>query len=74
MEESLKGRVGKVITSIPENGYGEVLIENVSGRIAKPAKGFENEKIHEGSNVLIVNIKNGVLYVTVYEDLYKEEF
>ena len=74
MEESLKGRVGKVITSIPENGYGEVLIDNVSGRIAKPAKGFNNEKIHEGSNVLIVNIKNGVLYVTVYEDLYKEEF
>lgn len=74
MEESLKGRVGKVITSIPENGYGEVMIENVSGRIAKPARGLKSEKIHEGSNVLIVNIKNGVLYVTVYEDLYKEEF
>ena len=73
-EESLKGRMAKVITSIPEDGYGEVMIENVSGRIAKPAKGFNNEKIHEGSNVLIVNTKNGVLYVTVYEDLYKEEF
>ena len=43
-EESLKGRVGKVITSIPEDGYGEVIIENVSGRIAKPAKGFNMKK------------------------------
>ena len=69
-ENSLRGRVGKVITSIPENGFGEVIIENASGRIAKPAAGFKNEAIGEGTNVLIVDIKNGVLYVTMYDDLY----
>ena len=69
-EESLKGRVGKVITSIPEDGYGEVLIENTSGRIAKPAVGFKNAAIQEGMKVLIIDVKKGVLQVTVYDDLY----
>lgn len=69
-EQSLKGRVGKVITSIPKDGYGEVLIENASGRIAKPAAGLKNEAIQEGRAVIIVSIKNGVLYVSLYDDLY----
>nr|WP_221452191.1 NfeD family protein [Bacillus benzoevorans] len=73
-EQSLKGRIGKVITSIPEDGFGEVLIENASGRIAKPATGYKKEAIQEGTNVLIVEAKNGVLYVTMYDDLYKEGF
>jgi membrane protein implicated in regulation of membrane protease activity len=69
-EESLKGRVGKVITPIPVDGYGEVIIENASGRIAKPAVGFKNIAIQEGTNVLIMDVKKGVLQVTVYDDLY----
>lgn len=71
-EQSLKGRIGKVIIPIPEDGYGEVLIENASGRIAKPAMGFKKEAIEEGVNVLIVEARKGVLYVTQYDDLYKE--
>lgn len=73
-EQSLKGRIGKVITSIPEDGFGEVLIENASGRISKPAAGYKGEAIREGANVLIVEVKNSVLYVTMYDDLYKEVF
>src|SRR3954468_17547056 len=69
-EESLKGRVGKVITPIPVDGYGEVIIENASGRIAKPAVGFKDIAIQEGTNVLIMDVKKGVLQVTVYDDLY----
>lgn len=71
-EQSLKGRIGKVITSIPEDGFGEVLIESASGRIAKPAIGYKKEAFREGTNVLIVEVKHGVLYVTMYDDLYKE--
>lgn len=73
-EQSLKGRIGKVIIPIPEDGYGEVLIESASGRIAKPAKGYKKEAIDDGVNVLIVEAKKGVLYVTQYDDLYKEGF
>src|SRR5690606_22434968 len=43
-EEDLRGRVGRVITSIPVDGFGEVVIEGVSGTIAKSAKSFKNEE------------------------------
>ncbi|RDW18306.1 hypothetical protein CWR48_12045 [Oceanobacillus arenosus] len=66
-EESLKGRVGKVIISIPEDGFGEVLIESKVGKISKPAAGYENQAIQEGKQVLILNVDKGVLFVEAYE-------
>lgn len=62
-EDSLKGRLGNVIIPIPENGFGEVLIESISGRISKPAASFDNGNIEEGKKVLVIDVKNGVLYV-----------
>ncbi len=44
-ESDLRGRIGTVITAIPVDGFGEVMIESISGRIAKPAVGFEGEQI-----------------------------
>lgn len=67
-EESLKGRVGTVIIPIPEDGYGEVLIESNSGRIAKPAGSFKNKAIQEGCKILVIEIEKGVLYVIPYEE------
>ncbi|MGE8203099.1 hypothetical protein ACQKP0_00830 [Heyndrickxia sp. NPDC080065] len=74
-EESLKGRVGKLIISIPENGFGEVVIESKSGMISKPSASYENTPIEEGKQVLIIEVKDGVLYVVPYENnrLYNEE-
>jgi len=72
-EESLKGRLGTTIIPIPKDGYGEVLIENTSGRIAKSAVSFEGNEIAEGIQVLVVDVKQGVLYVTPYDEksIYK---
>ncbi|HWO77361.1 MAG TPA: hypothetical protein VNM69_15960 [Bacillus sp. (in: firmicutes)] len=66
-EESLKGRIGKVILSVPKDGYGEVVIESNSGNIAKPAASFDDLPIPEGSQVLVIDVKSGVLYVTPHE-------
>lgn len=66
-EDSLKGKVGKVITPIPVDGFGELIIDNKFGMITKPATGIENQEIATGTNVLILDIKNGVLYVEPYE-------
>lgn len=66
-EESLKGRIGKVILSVPKDGFGEVVIESNSGNIAKPATSFDNLPIPEGSQVLVIDIKSGILYVTPHE-------
>ncbi|THE10877.1 hypothetical protein E1I69_17205 [Bacillus timonensis] len=68
-EEDLKGRIGKVITSIPVDGFGEVLIEGVSGTIAKSAKSFNNEPISFDEKVLIIDSKEGVVYVLPYQNM-----
>lgn len=68
-DDSLRGRVGTVLIPIPENGFGEVLIENISGRISKPALSYENTFIAEGCNVLIVEVENGVIEVIDYKEL-----
>jgi len=68
-ESDLRGRIGTVITPIPISGFGEVIIENASGRIAKPATSFDGESIAGGTKVLIVQVKNGVLEVTVHQEL-----
>ncbi|TWD97573.1 membrane protein implicated in regulation of membrane protease activity [Neobacillus bataviensis] len=70
-ESDLQGRVGTVITPIPADGYGEVMIDSTSGRIAKPAKSFDSDFIPDGTRVLVVQVKNGVLEVTVYQQLEK---
>lgn len=67
-EESLKGRLGKTIIPIPKDGFGEVLIENKSGRIAKAAASFDNTDIGEGITVLVIDIKDGILYVRPYDE------
>lgn len=66
-EESLKGRVGKLILSIPLDGYGEIVIESKSGTISKPAASYDNQEIQAGNRVLVIEVENGVLYVTPYE-------
>ncbi|MDN4525632.1 NfeD family protein [Fictibacillus fluitans] len=66
-EADLRGRIGKVITSIPTNGFGEVFIEGISGNIAKTAVSLNNEPIGQGEKILIVDVKTGVVHVLPYE-------
>lgn len=68
-ESDLQGRIGTVITAIPVDGFGEVMIDSTSGRIAKPASSFDGDMIPNGTNVLVVQVKNGVLEVTVHHQL-----
>ncbi|GER66732.1 NfeD family protein [Weizmannia acidilactici] len=67
-EESLKGRVGKTILSIPKGGFGEVVIDSKTGTISKPAASVQDTQIEEGTQVLVIEVKNGVLYVVPYEN------
>ncbi|WP_349408442.1 NfeD family protein [Pseudalkalibacillus sp. SCS-8] len=65
--EDLQGRIGKVIITIPVDGYGEVLISGNGGNIAKAAKSLDNTLIKEGTEILVIDIDNGVLHVAPYE-------
>ncbi|MFD4928830.1 hypothetical protein ACFWMS_07865 [Peribacillus butanolivorans] len=67
-DNDLRGRVGRVLTSIPVDGFGEVLIESISGSIAKTAASFKNEGIASDTKVLIIEVKNGVVYVMPHQN------
>ncbi|NTU27284.1 hypothetical protein HPX95_14030 [Bacillus tequilensis] len=68
-EDDLRGRVGKVITAVPVDGFGEVVIEGIGGTISKSAVSFENQQIGYGTRVLVVDVKNGVLSVIPHEPI-----
>ncbi|MED3001260.1 NfeD family protein [Bacillus velezensis] len=68
-ETDLKGRVGRVITSVPKDGYGEVIIEGIGGAISKSAVSFDQEQIRYGTAVLVIDVKDGVLFVTPHEPI-----
>ncbi|KAF1678436.1 NfeD family protein [Bacillus sp. SKDU12] len=68
-EDDLRGRVGKVITAVPVDGFGEVVIEGIGGTISKSAVSFDNQQIMYGTKVLVVDINNGVLSVTPHEPI-----
>ncbi|MFJ8244947.1 hypothetical protein [Peribacillus asahii] len=68
-EDDLQGRVGRVLTAVPVDGFGEVLIESNSGNIAKPAVSYNNEAIPFDTKVLVIEVKEGVLYVIAYKQI-----
>lgn len=70
-EQSLEGQIGRVIVPIPVDGFGEVVIETVSGIISKRATGFDNEAINHDEEVLIIEVKDGTLHVKEYNSPFK---
>ena len=66
-DESLAGEVGEVITPIPVNGFGEIVIETVSCLDHKRAAGYDNEEIDYGKEVLVIEVEDGTFLVREYE-------
>ncbi|MBE1552988.1 hypothetical protein [Sporosarcina limicola] len=66
-DESLIGQVGKVITPVPVDGFGEIVIETVNGVISKRAAGYENTAIDYEKEVLVIEVKDGTFIVKEYE-------
>lgn len=66
-DESLAGKVGKVIVPIPVDGFGEIIIESVNGVLSKRASGYDNIPIDYGKEVLIIEIQAGTFIVKEYE-------
>ncbi|QNG61972.1 hypothetical protein H4O14_15595 [Bacillus sp. PAMC26568] len=66
-ESELKGRVGNVITSIPADGFGEVLLTSTVGSISKTAASFDKAPIPSGTKILVIESKNSVVSVTPYQ-------
>lgn len=76
-----EGKVGTVVTTIPETGMGEVLITVSLQKIAVPSKIYQGNKdelgtpptsLKQGTQVLVIENKDNVLYVTPYKEQGKE--
>lgn len=65
----LAGKTGDVITTIPANGYGEVFIESTNGSRSESAKSFDAVTIKQGTRIVVVEVKEQVLYVSELIDL-----
>ncbi|TSB45011.1 hypothetical protein [Alkalicoccobacillus porphyridii] len=70
-EDDLIGRTGQVIVSIPRDGFGEVILHDSGGNISKTAKCFDGADIPYGKDILVIDIKEGVAYVSVKEDEFR---
>ncbi|RCW73239.1 NfeD family protein [Saliterribacillus persicus] len=65
----LEGKVGEVITTIPANGMGEVFISSTNGSRNETALSFDQKEIKQGTRVVVVEVKDQLLYVSELIDL-----
>ncbi|MGG4036321.1 protease [Paenibacillus cisolokensis] len=63
----LTGKLGEVLVPIPSAGYGEVLVSVGAGRANHIAASFDGEPIAGGSRVVVVEVRDGTLYVSRLE-------
>ncbi|WP_431028262.1 NfeD family protein [Lysinibacillus sp. LZ02] len=69
-DESLAGQTGRVITPIPVDGFGEIVITTVSGVINKRAASYNHEEIPYDQEVLVIEVVDGTVYVQAYENVF----
>lgn len=63
----LGGKLGEVGTTIPAKGLGEVLLPMVSGTTYHMAASLEGEMIPQGARVVVIEVRDHVLYVTPFQ-------
>lgn len=64
----LEGKIGEVITTIPATGMGEVFVSSSSGSRSETAISFDDTEIKQGKNVVIVEVKDHILYVSEIDE------
>lgn len=65
--KELHGAVGEITVPIPAAGYGEVVLKAGAGRTNQIAASFDGVPVPEGTKVVVVEAKDGVLYVSPLE-------
>lgn len=60
----LQGSIGEVLVPIPAFGYGEVLLKAGGGVTNQIAASFDRKEIAGGTKVVVVEIREGVLYLS----------
>ena len=62
------GKLGEVVTAIPARGFGEVVVPMGPQRTFRTAAAFEGEPIPRGAAVVVVEVREGTLYVAPFAE------
>ncbi|ANS75415.1 protease [Paenibacillus yonginensis] len=73
-EKELPGQIGEVSIPIPGEGYGEVMVNGVGGNSLHIAASWERREIAAGVQVVIVDWRDGVVYVSELDEHKGEGF
>jgi len=65
--KDLVGKIGEVTVPIPVGGYGEVVIKGGLGLTNQIAANMDQTEIPAGTRVVVGEIKEGVVYVFLFE-------
>lgn len=66
--KELIGRTGEVMVPVPASGCGEVLIKIGAGNTNQIAASKEKVEIPAGTQVIVADIRDGILYVSSYNE------
>lgn len=66
--KELTGRIGEVTVSIPEGGYGEVMIKVGAGYTNQIAAAFQGPAIADGQRIVVIEVKEQVLLVSLLDE------
>ncbi|GGA41420.1 protease [Paenibacillus physcomitrellae] len=73
-EKELPGQIGEVSIPVPAQGYGEVMVRGVGGNSLHIAASWEHREIAAGVQVVIVDWRDGVVYVSEFDEGKGEGF
>jgi membrane protein implicated in regulation of membrane protease activity len=63
------GKLGEVTTAIPAGGWGEVIVKMGASTTFRTAASFEGTPIPRGTRVVVVEVRDGDLFVTPFDEL-----
>lgn len=67
-DESLIGMEGRLTVPIPEGGYGEVLIESVTGSVLKTAQSIDGAAVSAEQRVVVIEVERNLAIVMPYDE------
>lgn len=67
--EEMPGKLAEVLVPIPASGYGEVMLQmGAAGVTNRMAASFDGEPVDAGAKVVVVEVRDGTLYVSKIDD------
>lgn len=69
----LPGRIGEIMVPVPAVGYGEIMVKFGEGNSLHTAASFDHELLPAGIKVVVVEVKEGVAWVSEFEERRGED-